>query len=113
MNLTTTSVPKKLEKKVLNVIKMKKQLEEYEKDIKQEIFYAMKDNDITQIKTDKYTFSIVNKINFKTDDITQVDTKCTKVVLDNNKCSQYLGLYGMTPKNVRKEETQYLMWRSK
>jgi hypothetical protein len=113
MNLTTTTVPKSIEKKILNAIKLKKQLEQYESEIKTELLEAMKDNNIVSIKNDVFTATIAKRTVFSAPEMSNVPSEYKKSVLDNSKCSQHYGLYGSTPEGVEMNETEYLTWRAK
>lgn len=113
MNLTTSSVPAEVEKKILTAIELKKQLEQYEQEIKEELFEAMKANDITSIKNDKYTVTIAKRTNYKANDVTKVPATLLKLTLDTAKVGQHAKLYGELPDGIETSETEYLTWRSR
>lgn len=113
MNLTTSTVPKSIEKKILTAIKLKKQLEQYESEIKTELYEAMKENNIRSIKNDVFSATIATRTTFSAADPSEVPTEYTKFALDTSKCSQHYGLYGVTPNGVEMKETEYLTWRAK
>jgi len=51
--ITTTNAPKEIELKILTAIELKKELEQYEKDIKEALLEAMEANDIEKIDNPK------------------------------------------------------------
>lgn len=113
MTITTTNVPKSVELKIIAAIELKKELEKYEREIKEELFDAMKAHNILSIKNDSYTVSLAKRTTYSAEDITAVDPKLTKTVLDTTKVSQMAKLYGNTPDGVQAKETEYLTWRAK
>lgn len=108
MNLTTSTVPKEVEKKILVAIDLKKQLEQYEKEIKEELLEAMKANDIVSIKNDAYTVTRATRATYKGE-----NNQFMKSVLDTTRVGAYVKLNGELPKGVEKSESQYITWRAK
>lgn len=110
--ITTNSVPVELEKKIKTAIELKKQLAQYEREIKDELHEAMLANNILSIKNDSYTISMASRASYnpKTNEI---PTEFQKVVLDTSKCATHEKLYGELPEGIEKNVTQYITWRAK
>lgn len=110
MTLTKYSVPKEVEKKILAAIELKKELESYERDIKDALTEAMEKNDIYSIKSEKYTVTLATRSNYKAD---KVPAEFSKIVLDTTKVATHDKLYGKPPKGIDKSQTKYITWRAK
>lgn len=110
--ITSTSVPHELELKIKTAIELKKQLEEYEKEIKDTLQKAMIQNNIINIKNDSYTISLVKRTSYspETDELPEAFIKTT---LDTTKVSMHEKLYGSIPEGITKKETKYITWRAK
>ena len=110
--LTTYNVPKEIEKKILAVIDMKKQVEEWEHEIKQELQGAMEANNIVSIKNETYTVSLASRSTYS-GKVEDIDPLFVKTVLDASKVGTHEKLYGELPAGVGKKESKYLTWRAK
>ena len=109
--VSTYTVPAEIEKKILTAIELKKELEQYEKDIKDQLTQAMIEHDVYSIKSDKYSVTLATRQTFKaTGDIPQ---EYQKVSLDTAKVGSDFKLYGELPDGITKSETKYITWRSK
>ena len=75
MTLTAQTVPKEIERKILTAIELKKELEEYEKEIKESLLEAMQANDIYSIKNDKYSVTLVTRKTYKAEGAIPVEFK--------------------------------------
>jgi len=112
-DITTYSVPKEIEKKILTAIELKKELDQYEKDIKTALKEAMEQYDIKKIDNDNYYVTLVPKTTYKAKEISGVDPTMIKSVLDTKKAGQYDTLYGELPDGVTKTVTSYIRWDTK
>lgn len=110
MTLTKYNVPKEVEKKILTAIELKKELERYESEIKEELTLAMIQNDIYSIDNPKYKVTLATRNNFKAETIPRGFEKKT---LDTAKVSAYEKLNGELPKGVAKTQTKYITWRTR
>ncbi len=108
--LTTKSVPKEIEQKIFTAIELKKQLEEYETNLKQELLEAMQAHNITSIKNELYTISLASRKSFKVHG--NIPAGFAKPTLDTAKVASHVKLYGELPDNVEQSETTYIAWRS-
>lgn len=109
--ITTYSVPKEIEKKILTAIELKKELEQYEKDIKTALKEAMEAHDIYSIRNDVFTATLATRKTYKaTGDI---PTEFSKPSLDSSKVSKFVDLYGETPEGIEQSETKYVTWRQR
>lgn len=113
MTLTKYSAPAEIEKKILTAIELKKELEQYEKDIKEALLEAMEANDIKKIDNPKYYVTLVPKTTYKAVDMAKVDPIMIKTVLDTKKAGEYDTLYGELPDGVEKKQTKYIRWDKK
>lgn len=113
MTLSTTNVPAEVERKILTAIELKKELEKYEREIKDALFEAMKANNIVSIKNDSYTVSLATRTNYTAQDISVVAPELRKEVLDTTKVRSTITLTGELPEGVEVSETEYLTWRAK
>jgi len=111
-NLTTTSLPAEVERKLIATIELQKQLNKMESELKTELLEAMKQHDIVSIKNDNFTISLVTRASYK-GDINSVPVDMLKTSLDTTKVGNYEKLYGQLPTGVDKSETEYVMWRTK
>lgn len=110
--ISTTSVPKEIEVKIMAAIDLKKQLEKYEKEIKEELLQAMQDHNILSIKNDNYSITLASRSTYSPAS-SEIPTDFAKTVLDTSKVSTYEKLYGKTPNGVEKKTTNYITWRAK
>ena len=109
--ITPNSVPKAVEQKIKTAIELKKQLEQYEKEIKDELLQAMIDNNIKSIKNDSYSITLATRMSYKpTGDIPE---GYSKTVLDTTKVSTHAKLYGVAPEGIEASESKYITWRAK
>lgn len=111
MTLTKFNVPQEVEKKILIAIELKKELERYEHEIKEELTEAMEANNIYSIKNDSYTVTLATRKSYKTQD--EVPAEFAKSVLDTAKVSAHIKLHGELPEGVSESETKYITWRAK
>lgn len=111
-NLTTTSLPAEVERKLIATIELSKQLEQMESELKTELLEAMKQYDIVSIKNDNYTISRAKRSSYK-GDVNSVPVDMLKTSLDTTKIGNFERLYGELPKGVTKSETEYVAWRVK
>lgn len=112
-DLSTTNIPAEVQRKIITAVELKKELEKYEAEIKEEMLKVMQDLDLSFIKNDKITITRASRATFSAEDLSQVDPRLTKVVLDTTKVGQIAKLYGDTPKGVQVKNTEYLTWRVK
>jgi hypothetical protein len=112
MTLSIYNVPAEIEKKILTAIDLKKQLEQYEREIKDELLVAMADNDIKSIKNDRYTITRATRTTFS-GNVDEVSPDYIKRVVDTTKVGTYAKLYGELPAGIRKSESEYITWRAK
>lgn len=112
MKVSTYSLPKEVERKILTAINLKKQLEEYDREIREEVLKAMQDNDVLSIKNDTYTITRAVRRTYSAD-LDTVSKKYTKRVLDTQKCATHAKLYGELPKGISESQTEYITWRAK
>jgi hypothetical protein len=110
MTLTKYSVPKEVEQKILTAIELKKELEQYEVEIKEALMSAMEQNDIYSIKNDRYTVTLATRNNYKA---SEIPAEFQKIVLDTTKVATHDKLYGEVPKGIEKSQTKYITWRAK
>lgn len=110
--ISATSIPQEIELKIKTAIELKKELERYEREIKDDLLKAMQDNDIVSIKNDSYTISLAHRATYssKTSDI---PAQFAKTVLDTSKVSTHEKLYGTVPEGIDKKVTDYVTWRAK
>lgn len=109
--ISAYTVPKEVEKKILTAIELKKELEQYEKDIKEQLTKAMIEHDVYSIKSDTYSVTLATRQTFKaTGDIPK---EYQKVSLDTAKVGSDFKLYGELPDGITKSETKYITWRAK
>lgn len=113
MTITKYNVPAEIEKKILCAIELKKELEQYEKDIKEALLEAMEANDIYSIKNDSYSVTLATRATYKADELEAVEPKFIKPALDTKLVGDYVKLYGDLPQGVTKSESKYITWRAK
>lgn len=105
------TVPKEIEKKILTAIELKKELEQYEKEIKEQLTKAMIENDVYSIKNDSYTVTLATRTTLKATG--EIPKKYQKITLDSSKAGIDYKLYGEVPEGLTKSETKYITWRAK
>lgn len=109
--VSTYTVPAEIEKKILTAIELKKELEQYEKEIKEQLTQAMIEHDVYSIKSDTYSVTLASRTTFKaTGDI---PSEFVKESLDTTKVGSYYKMYGELPDGIEKSETKYITWRAK
>lgn len=108
VNITKNTVPKEIEAKIKTAIELKKELDKYEKEIKEALQDAMQEYDIKKIDNDSYYVTLVDRITYKADDTSLVDPTLVKVVLDTKKAGEYEKLYGVLPNGVNKAKSSYI-----
>jgi hypothetical protein len=111
MELTKDNVPKEVEQKILHAIALKKELEQYEKEIKDQLLEAMQDNNIVSIKNDNFTITLASRSSYKA--FGEIPKDFAKIMLDTTKVSSHEKLYGELPNGIHKSETKYITWRAK
>lgn len=111
--LTTTNIPAEVQKKIVTAVELKKELERYEAEIKEEMLKVMNELDLAFIKNDHITISKATRTTYSAEDLEQVDPELTKITLDTTKVGKLAKLYGKLPKGVESKETQYITWRVK
>jgi hypothetical protein len=109
--ITQNNVPAELNRKILTAIRLKKDLEQYESEIKAELTQAMIDNNLVSIKNDDYTVTLATRASYRA--IGDIPAQFQKTVLDTTKVGTHAKLYGETPDGIEKNETKYIVWRSK
>ena len=113
MQPTTYNIPSAVERKILTAIELKKELEQYEKEIKAELQDVMIAHNIKSINNDKYVVSLVERPTYKADDLSTLDPSFIKQSLDTTKVGAYLKLNGSTPEGITTSNTMYVSWRAK
>lgn len=116
MTLSEYNVPAEVEKKILTAIELKKELQRYELEIKEELTKAMIANDLYSIKNEKYSVTLVTKPTYGLADgaeISDVPEDFKKIVLDTTKIGKHDKLYGEVPEFIQRSETKFIQWRSK
>ena len=106
--VSTYTVPKEIEKKILTAIELKKELKKYEKEIKDQLQKAMIENDVHSITNDLYYVTLASKKTFKATG--NVPEEYQKVVLNTTKVGDEYKLYGELPDGVELKETKYIVW---
>ena len=109
--VSTYTVPAEIEKKILTAIELKKELDKYELEIKDDLKKAMIENDVYSIKNDKYSVTLATRNTFKA--VGNIGEEYQKLVLDTSKVSDHYKIYGELPDGVEKSETKYVVWRAK
>ena len=108
--ISKNNIPQEVEKMITTAVALKKQLKEYEDNIKSAMLEGMIKNNIKSIKNENYTISLVTRKNYKVEgDIPQ---EFSKEILDTSKVSSYTKLYGKLPESINESEIQYITWRS-
>jgi hypothetical protein len=105
------NLPKSLDKKLQDFIKLKKQVDEIEVELKSELFAVMKNYDVISIKNDGYTVTLAKRHNYSV--IREIPSAFSKTVLDTAKVGKHVKLYGETPVGVEQNTTEYIIWRAK
>lgn len=111
--LTTTNIPAAVQQKIITAVELKKELERYEAEIKEEMLKVMQDLDMTIIKNDKITISRATRTTYSAQDLNEVESTYIKPTLDTTKVGQAAKLYGKLPKGIDSKQTEYLTWRVK
>ena len=109
--ITTYSVPKEIEKKILTAIELKKELDQYEKDIKTALKEAMEAHDIYSIRNDVFTATLATRKTYKA--VGEIPEEFSKPGLDSSKVGKFVDLYGDTPDGIEQSVTKYVTWRAK
>lgn len=109
--VSTYTVPKDIEKKILTAIELKKELEQYEKEIKEQLTQAMIDHDVYSIKSDTYSVTLATRNTFKA--VGEIPEDYQKITLDTVKVGSDYKLYNELPENVELSTTRYITWRAK
>lgn len=109
--ISNYTVPKEIEKKILTAIELKKELEQYEKDIKEQLTKAMIENDVYSIKNDTYSVTLATRTSFKAKG--KIPKEYQKISLDTTKVGSDYKMYGELPDGIEKSETKYITWRAK
>ena len=112
--ITTDNVPKELQIQIAEAIKLKKQIDEYEKSIKDQLKTFMQENNITSIKNDVFTASIATRETIS-GNLEEVDPKYIKTVeiVDIDAGKHIYKTLGRLPKGFTSKSTEYLTWRAK
>lgn len=113
MQPSTISISAAVEKKILTAIELKKELEQYEREIKAELQEVMVSHNIKSINNDNYVVSLVERPTYKADDLSTLDPSFIKPTLDTTKVGAYLKLNGTTPEGITTSNTMYVSWRAK
>jgi hypothetical protein len=109
--VTTYTVPKEIEKKILTAIELKKELEQYEKEIKEQLTEAMIANGVYSIKNESYSVTLATRNTFKA--VGDIPTEFAKTTLDTTKVGSHYKMYGEVPDGIEKTESKYITWRAK
>lgn len=113
MSITTFNVPAEIEKKILCAISLKKELEQYEREIKDALKEAMEQNNIKSIKNENYNVSLVERTTYSPQDKAILPAAFTKTVLDTTKVGTYVKLNGILPTGVVSSTTSSVRWEAK
>ena len=113
MTITKYNAPAEIEKKIMVAIELKKELDQYEKEIKEALKQAMEDYDIKKIDNEKYYVTLVPKTTYKAERISDVDNVFKKTVLNTTKAGEFEKLYGQLPTGVTKKVTKHIRWDKK
>lgn len=111
--VSTYTVPKAIERKILKAIELKKQLEEQERSIKEELQTVMEEHGVYSIQSDNYIITLVTRSNYKATEIGKVPTDYLKQALDVTKVANFDKLYGKLPKGVEKSQIKFVTWRDR
>ena len=111
--ISTYTIPKALEKKILSVIELKHQLEDQEQAIKSELMDVMEEHNLYSIHSERYTVTRATRSNYKAIDINKVNKDYIKKSLDTAKVANFEKLYGRTPAQIQKTESSYITWRER
>ena len=109
--LAEVKLDQSIEKKIMTAIELKKELEVYEKEIKEALSQAMEAYDVDSIKTDTFTASRVTRNNYKPTG--EIPKQFQKVVLDTKKVADSVLLYGGVPDGIESKQTKYISWSAK
>ncbi len=110
-NIAKLEVPKEIEQKILTAIELKKELDKYEKEIKESLKKAMIDHDVYSIKNDEYSVTLATRKSYKADG--DIPKGFSKRVLDTDKVKIYTAIHGRVPEGVVESDTKYITWRAK
>lgn len=111
MELVKIGVSSELQKKILTAIELKKELEVYEKEIKDALRLAMEEYEVDSIKTEDFTASMVTRTTYSASG--EIPKNFQKVVLDTKKVADSVLLYGGVPDGIEAKQTKYISWRAK
>jgi len=111
MELVKIGVSSELQKKILTAIELKKELEIYEKEIKDALKLAMEEYEVDSIKTEDFTASMVTRTTYSASG--EIPKNFQKVVLDTKKVADSVLLYGGVPDGIEAKRTKYISWRAK
>jgi hypothetical protein len=109
--ITKYKVPAEIEKKILTAIELKKELEQYEAEIKNALKEAMEAYDIVSVKNDKYSVTLATRKSYKA--VGEIPKEFTKPTLDTTRVSTYVKLNGEVPEGIEESETKHITWRAK
>lgn len=111
--VSTYSIPKMVERKILKSIELKKQLEEQEAEIKAELKRIMEEHNVYSLQSDNYMITLATRNSFRVEDFGKIDKGFLKEALDTTKVGNHDKLYGEPPTGVIKTETKYITWRDR
>lgn len=108
--LTTYEPSSELQKKILTVKALKKDIAKYEKEIKEEALEAMQKYNVTSVKTDEVTISRSVRNTFTSPEPPRAYTKIVKA-LDTDKVKKEYELTGELPEGIELKSTEYITFR--
>jgi len=111
MDISKDNIPLEIEGKIIHAMALKKELEQYEKEIKDQLLEAMQDNNIVSIKNDNFIITLASRSSYKA--FGEIPAQFAKTTLDTAKVSSHEKLYGELPAGINKSETKYITWRAK
>jgi hypothetical protein len=109
--ITEYKVPAEIEKKILTAIELKKELEQYEAEIKNALKEAMETYNIVSVNNDRYSVTLASRKSYKV--YGNIPKGFSKLTLDSGRVSTYVKLNGEVPEGIEESETKYITWRAK
>lgn len=107
------TMPAELKQKLVTAIELKRQLAEFEDELKAELLEAMTKYDIKSISSDEYSVTRQSRASYSTEYLDLVPEEFVKEVLDTTKIGQYKKLYSELPAGVNETVKSFVAFRGK
>lgn len=109
--ITANSLPAEVAFKIRTTIELKKQIKQYEKEIKDDLLDAMMKYNIPSIKHEDYIITLDKRTSY-TGNLDEIEDVYKKQSLDSAKITAHATLYGSLPANIEEKSTHFITLRA-